>query len=410
MDTRIHLDRLKKDILDLSKIGFTEGNGISRPSFSKSDFEAREWLKERFENAGLNVRQDGAGNIFGRMEGERQGKTVMAGSHIDSVINGGMFDGPAGVLSALECLRRIQEENIPVVKPMEVVSFTDEEGNLVGDFLGSRAFIGSLDRKVLEEGVTQFGLPFSEILKGTEFTVDSIMNAHKDRPEVEAFLEIHLEQGPVLEAEEISIGIVDRIAGKNYWLCSFLGKASHAGTTPFELRHDAFIGLSDFALKATQHVATHHYGSMVTIGKVFVHPGAFSIIPGRADFSLDFRSTSKDTLEAMVKSLLEMAEEVAATRGLEFSYKIIDKTEPTPVTDRITDLLSEECGKLNYSKMTLPSGAGHDAQILAEITDSGLIFIPCEDGISHSPEENIQWEDLEKASNLLLHSMVSLAT
>ena len=408
MDTRIHLDRLKKDILDLSQIGVTEGSGISRPSFSKSDFEAREWLKERFQSAGLNVRQDGAGNIFGRIEGE--GKTVMAGSHIDSVVNGGMFDGPAGVLSALECLRRIQEDNIPVVKPMEVASFTDEEGNLVGDFLGSRAFIGSLDRKILEEGVTQFGLPFSEILKGTEFTVDSIMNAHIDRPEVEAFLEIHLEQGPVLEAEDISIGIVDRIAGKNHWLCSFLGKASHAGTTPFELRHDAFVGLSDFALKTTQHVATHHYGSLVTIGKVFVFPGAFSIIPGRADFSLDFRSTSKDTLETMVKSLLEMAEEVAATRGLEFSYKIIDKTDPTQVTDRITNLLSEECGKLDYSTMTLPSGAGHDAQILAEVTDSGLIFIPCEDGISHSPKENIKWEDLEKATNLLLHALVSLAS
>lgn len=407
MDTPIHIDRLKKDIIDLSKIGHEQDGGVSRPSFSKSDFEAREWLKDRFQSAGLNVRQDGAGNIFGRIEGE--GKTVMSGSHIDSVINGGIFDGPAGVLSALECLRRIQEEKLPVTKPLEVASFTDEEGNLVGDFLGSRAFIGRTDRKILEEGITQFGLPFSEILKGTEFTVDSIMNAHKDQPELEAFLEIHLEQGPVLEAEDISIGIVDRLAGKNHWLCSFLGKASHAGTTPFELRHDAFVGLSDFALKSTQHVATHHYGSMVTIGKVIVLPGAFSIVPGRADFSLDFRSTSKDTLDTMAKTLLDMAKEVAATRGLEFSYRIIDTTEPALVAGRIINLLSEECGKLGYSNMTLPSGAGHDAQILAEVTDSGMIFIPCEDGISHSPEENIKWEDLEKAANLLLRALVILA-
>ena len=407
MDTRIHIDRLKNDILELSQIGHTEGSGISRPSFSKFDFEAREWLKERFRSAGLQVRQDGAGNIFGRLKGE--GKTVMAGSHIDSVINGGKFDGPAGVLSALECFRCIQEEGIPVTKPMEVVSFTDEEGNLVGDFLGSRAFIGRLDRKILEEGITPFGLLFSDILKGTEFTIDSIMNAYKDQPELEAFLEIHIEQGPILEAEEISIGIVDRIAGKNYWLCSFLGRASHAGTTPFELRSDAFVGLSDFVLKATQHVATHHYGSLVTIGKVYVHPGAFSIVPGRTDFSLDFRSTSKDTLDTMAKSLLDMAEEVAATRGLEFSYKIIDTTEPTSVADRITKLLSETCEKLDYPTLTLPSGAGHDAQILAEVTDSGLIFIPCEDGISHSPEENIKWQDLEIATNLLLHAIVNLA-
>lgn len=408
MDTPIHIGRLKKDIIDLSKIGHEKDGGVSRPSFSKSDFEAREWLKDRFQSAGLKVRQDGAGNIFGRIEGE--GKTVMSGSHIDSVINGGVFDGPAGVLSALECLRRIQEEKLPVTKPLEVASFTDEEGNLVGDFLGSRAFIGRTDKKILEDGITQFGFPFSEILKGTEFTVDSIMNAHKDQPELEAFLEIHLEQGPVLEAEDISIGIVDRFAGKNHWLCSFLGKASHAGTTPFELRHDAFVGLSDFALKSTQHVATHHYGSMVTIGKVIVLPGAFSIVPGRADFSLDFRSTSKDTLDTMAKTLLDMAEEVAATRGLEFSYRIIDTTEPTLVAGRITNLLSEECGKLGYSNMTLPSGAGHDAQILAEVTDSGMIFIPCEDGISHSPEENIKWEDLEKAANLLFHALVILAT
>ncbi len=284
MDTPIHIDRLKKDIIDLSKIGHEKDGGVSRPSFSKSDFEAREWLKDRFQSAGLNVRQDGAGNIFGRIEGE--GKTVMSGSHIDSVINGGIFDGPAGVLSALECLRRIQEEKLPVTKPLEVASFTDEEGNLVGDFLGSRAFIGRTDRKILEEGITQFGLPFSEILKGTEFTVDSIMNAHKDQPELEVFLEIHLEQGPVLEAEDISIGIVDRLAGKNHWLCSFQGKASHAGTTPFELRHDAFVGLSDFALKSTQHVATHHYGSMVTIGKVIVLPGAFLDLFGDALFRL----------------------------------------------------------------------------------------------------------------------------
>jgi N-carbamoyl-L-amino-acid hydrolase len=223
-------------------------------------------------------------------------------------------------------------------------------------------------------------------------------------------LEIHIEQGPVLEAEEIPIGIVDRIAGKHDWMCSFFGEASHAGTTPLELRRDAFIGLSEFALKATQHVATHHYGSMVTIGKVIVQPGAFTVIPERADFSLDFRSVSKETLDAMANSLLKMAEEVAATRGLGFSHKIIDSTAPKPLADRITDMLSEECEKLGLSNMTLPSGAGHDTQILAEITDAGMIFIPCEDGISHSSEENIKWEDLEKAANLLLNSLVRLAT
>lgn len=407
MDIRINLDRLKEDILELSQIGRDPNQGISRPSFSKADLEAQEWLKERIKDAGLFVRQDGAGNIFGRIEG--QGKTVMAGSHIDTVINGGMFDGSIGVLSALECLRRIKEEGLPFTKPLEVASFTDEEGNLVGDFMGSRALVGPLDRELLEKGLTQFGYPFKEILERTQFTIDSIMEAHKQRPEIEAFLEIHIEQGPVLETENKPIGIVDRIAGKNYWLCSFFGKASHAGTTPFELRHDAFLGLADFALKSTQYVATKHYGSMLTIGKALIHPGAFSIVPGRADFSLDFRSTTKETLEGLERSLVDLAEDVSSTRGLKFTSKIIDKTDPVTIPPRIVNLMKEECEKLGYSYMTLHSGAGHDAQIIASVAESGMIFIPCEDGISHSPEEKINWEDLEKGANLLLHIILRLA-
>ncbi|MGD9346914.1 MAG: Zn-dependent hydrolase [Candidatus Aminicenantes bacterium] len=404
----INIERLKKDIQELGEIGRDPNGGVSRPSFSRADMDAREWLKERIQSAGLIYGQDGAGNIFGRIDAP--GKAVMAGSHIDTVINGGIFDGAAGVLAALECLRRIKEENVPLRKPLEVASFTDEEGNLVGDFLGSRAFVGALDRKTLEEGQTQFGAPFTEILKGTDFTIDSIMEAHTQRPEVDTFLELHIEQGPVLETEEKTIGIVDTIAGKNYWLCYFLGHASHAGTTPFELRKDAFLGLSDFALKATHYVATNHYGSMVTVGKVAVYPGAFSIVPGRADFSLDFRSTSKETLEDMERSLLSIARDASSARGLEFQSKVVDRTDPVKIPERIVDMINQECDTLNYLSMTLPSGAGHDAQILAKIAEVGMIFIPCEDGISHSPQEKIKWDDLEKGATLLLHTLIKLAT
>jgi N-carbamoyl-L-amino-acid hydrolase len=407
MDIRINIDRLKNDIEDLGQIGKDPNGGISRPSFSKADLEARQWLKDRIGNAGLELRQDGAGNIFGRMEGT--GKTVMAGSHIDTVINGGMFDGSIGVLTALECLRRIKEEGVERTKPLEVVSFTDEEGNLVGDFLGSRAFIAPPDRNFLEQGKTQFGIPLADVLANTEFSIDSIMEAHKQRPEIEAFLEIHIEQGPVLETENMPIGIVECIAGKNYRICHFLGEASHAGTTPFELRHDALLGLADFALKGTQYVATHHYGSMFTIGRVQVHPGTFSIVPGRVDFSMDFRSTSKETLDALEKMLLSLAGDVAATRGLQFSSHVLDKTDPVAVPEKIQRMMKEESRNLDYEHMTLPSGAGHDAQIIAAVADAGMIFIPCEDGISHSPEERIDWADLEKGANLLLRMLMKLA-
>jgi N-carbamoyl-L-amino-acid hydrolase len=407
MDIRINLDRLRKDIEELGQIGRNPNGGISRPSFSSADLEARQWLKDRIENAGLILRQDGAGNIFGRLEGT--GKTIMAGSHIDTVVNGGMFDGSIGVLSALECLRRITEEGIKTTNPIEVASFTDEEGNLVGDFLGSRAFIAPPKRDLLEKGKTQFGIPFVDILKNTEFSIESIMEAHKQRPEIGTFLEIHIEQGPVLETENKPIGIVEKIAGKNYWVCHFLGEASHAGTTPFELRHDALLGLADFALKGTQYVATQHYGSMLTIGRIQLHPGAFSIVPGRVDFSLDFRSASKETLRELEQTLVSLANDVASTRGLQFSSQVVDKTDPVAIPEKILDMMKQESEKLGYGYMTIPSGAGHDAQIVASVAEPGMIFIPCEDGISHSPEEQIKWEDLDKGANLLLQMLLKLA-
>lgn len=407
MNVRIDLDRLQQDILELGEIGRTKEGGVSRPSFSKADLEAREWLKDRIQSAGLELRVDGAGNIFGRLPGK--GKTVMAGSHIDSVINGGIFDGPAGVVPALESLRCIKEAKIPVSKPLEVAAFTDEEGNLVGDFLGSRAFTGTLDRETLEKSLSQFGFSLKEILANTEFTIESIMDASQGRPEIEAFLEVHIEQGTILESEEKDVGIVDCIAGKNYWICRFLGKADHAGTTPLELRQDAFLGLADFALKATRLVAGKYYGSKITFGRAQLYPGTFSIVPGRAEFTLDFRSTSLETLRELKTQLYAMAQDTAAARGLTFNAKTMDETDPVTVPQRLTQLLKETSDRLGYSSMNLPSGAGHDAQILASVTDAAMIFIPCQDGLSHCPQENIRWEDLEKGSNLLLHSLIRLA-
>ncbi len=406
MDIRINIDRLKQDLEKLGRIGRDEHGGVSRPSFSPADFEARAWLKSKIEEAGLCYRQDGAGNQFGRIE--CSGKTVMAGSHIDTVPNGGMFDGAAGVVSALEAARRILEEKIPLARPLEVASFTDEEGNLVGDFLGSRAFMGLLGKDEIRNGKTSFGMPFRDVLKRTEFTAEGILAAHEQRPGLEAYLELHIEQGPVLEDEAVPIGIVEKIAGKHYRQCAFIGESGHAGTTPLELRHDAFLGLADFALKATQHVATKHYGSMLTIGQAALHPGSFSVIPGRADFTLEFRSASAESLGEIEKEVFALAENVASTRGLTFVSRIVDKTVPVTIAPRIVNLLEGECRTLGYPSMRLASGAGHDAQILAAGCDVGMIFIPSPDGISHAPGERVDWNDLEKGANLLLRTLVRL--
>ena len=408
MDMRINGERLRNDLEELGRIGRDEHGGVSRPSFSPADFEARTWLKKRIEDAGLCYRQDGAGNQFGRVE--CPGKTVMAGSHIDTVPNGGMFDGAVGVVAALEAVHRILEEKIPLARPLEVASFTDEEGNLVGDFLGSRAFMGLLDENEVRNGKTSFGMPFRDVLKRTEFTAEGILAAHKQRPELEAYLELHIEQGPVLEDEGLPIGIIERIAGKHYRQCAFIGESGHAGTTPLELRRDAFLGLADFALKATQHAAVKHYGSMLTIGKAALHPGSFSVIPGRADFTLEFRSASPEALTAIEKEVFALAEDIASTRGLTFASRIVDKTTPVTIAPRMLKLIEDECRTLGYPSMRLASGAGHDAQILAGAFDVGMIFIPSPDGISHAPGERVNWDDLEKGANLLLRTLVRLAS
>jgi N-carbamoyl-L-amino-acid hydrolase len=407
MDTQINFERLREDIEALSRFGRDSKGGISRPSFSRADLEARTWLKEKIVSAGLAFRQDGAGNIFGRIEGN--GKIVCAGSHIDTVINGGMFDGSVGVLAALECLRTTKEKKLPRSKPLEVAAFTDEEGNLVGDFLGSRAFAGALNRDVVQRGQTQIGATLKEILAGTEFTFESILNAHKQAPELEAYIELHIEQGDTLDTEDIPIGIVNQIAGKHYRWCSFIGKTDHAATIPLELRHDAFLGLADFALRSTRLVATEYYGSKVTVGKVNVMPGTFSNVPGQADFSFEFRSTSQETLEQLEKILFALAEDIASTRGLKFFSRVVDQTNPVTIPGRIMEAIKEECTNLGYPFLELPSGAGHDAQILAGVTDVGMIFIPSVDGTSHSPQETIRWEDLEKGANLLLQVLLKLA-
>jgi N-carbamoyl-L-amino-acid hydrolase len=407
MDIKINIDRLRNDLEELGRIGRDEHGGVSRPSFSPADFEARAWLKRRIEEAGLCYRQDGAGNQFGRIE--CGGRTVMAGSHLDTVPNGGMFDGAAGVLAALEAARRLVEEKVPLTKAVEVVSFTDEEGNLVGDFLGSRAFMGLLDEAEIRTGRTSFGLPFADLLKKTGFTVEGILSAREERPDLEAYLELHIEQGPVLDDEGVPIGIVERFAGKHYRQCAFLGESGHAGTIPLELRRDAFLGLADFALKATQLVAVKHYGSMVTVGKAALHPGSFSVIPGRADFTLEFRSASPEALAAIELEIFALAEDVASTRGLTFVSRVVDRTTPVTVAPRLASLMEEECRALGYPSMRLTSGAGHDAQILAGACDAGMIFVPSPDGVSHSPAESVRWDDLGKGANLLLRTILRLA-
>ncbi len=408
-ELKINFERLWHDLEELSQIGLDPRGGISRPSFSLPDLEARKWLKEKIEAAGLTYRQDSAGNIFGRLAGKTP-QVVMSGSHLDTVINGGRFDGSVGVLSALECLRRIKEENLELYRTLEMASFTDEEGNLVGDFLGSRAFTGQLKEEQLKSARTQFGPPLAEIMEKAGLKVENIPLAARERPEILAFLELHIEQGPILEEEGVPIGLVTTIAGKRYYQSTFVGRSGHAGTIPMELRQDAFISLADFALRANQLVLRKYEDNTLTIGRVVLRPGSFSIIPREADFTLDLRGINRQELEELEKEVLSLAREVASTRGLSFYQQLVDSTEPIVVPGAMLNKLKALSERLGYDYQLISSGAGHDAQILAAICPVGLIFIPSPEGLSHVPEEKINPSDLEKGANLLLQALLELTS
>lgn len=405
---RVDIRRLRADIEELGRIGRDPSGGLSRPSFSPADRQARTWLQNKIEQAELALRRDGAGNIFGRLG--RGSPVVLAGSHLDTVLNGGPFDGAAGVVAALECLRRIREAGLHLVRPVEVVSFTDEEGSLVGDFLGSRAFTGRLNRPEVERGITSLGVPLKDVLAGTGITVDSLLKTHEERPAVAAYLELHIEQGSVLESRHAPVGIVERIAGKRYRWCSYLGRADHGATTPVDRRRDAFLAAADFALEGNRRIAGLGGRGLMTIGRVDVRPGSFSVVPGRVDFSLDLRSDSADVLNAMDDELMALAGRVGDDRGLAFSSRLVDATEPAALSERIIAVLNEQAAALGLSPVRLTSGPGHDAQIISSVAEAGLIFIPCAGGVSHAPEEMIDWGDLEKGADLLLRALIRLAT
>lgn len=409
MKSSINLDRLRRDLEELGQIGVDPRGGLSRPSFSQADLEARHWFKEKLRQASLEIREDGAGNIFGRLKGRKEEPVILVGSHLDTVINGGLFDGSCGVLAGLECARFLQEQGFIPNYPIELVAFTDEEGNLVGDFLGSRAFTGFLNEELLRKGQAHFGRSLSEILKAAGLSLESVFQAKNQAPRVLAYLELHIEQGEILDLEEIPIGLVTRVSGKRLYYASFLGRSSHAGTTPLELRQDAFLGLADFALRGTRLVASEYEDGRITVGRVQLLPGTFSIVPGQADFTLDLRNSEKSNLHDMERKVLALAEEIASARALSFHSWLVDLTEPTDMSPRLVSLLEEEARHLNYPYLKMISWAGHDAQILAWITEAALIFIPSVNGISHSPEEAIRWEDLEKGANLLLQAILRLA-
>lgn len=406
----INLDRLKDTLLELSRFGFNEDDkGIYRMGFSEADLAARRWLMETLEGEGFDARMDGAGNVYGRY-GPADKPSVTVGSHLDSVPAGGMFDGALGVMAALEILRCCKDRDVALEWPLELVATSEEEGRYGGMF-GSQAIAGDLTPGWILSAHDADGNRLADAMTAAGFEPLKALEARRPPSSMRAFLELHVEQGPVLSQVGKTIGLVDCIAGVFKWIVRLIGKADHAGTAPMDMRSDAFMGLADFAHEIPRIIEEDGTErSRITVGKVDLKPGSPHTIPGEAMFTLVGRDIEESVMEALCQSCRKSLSAIARRHKLMFEYEQVSWLKPKPCDPDIVDLLERHASRLELPHQRMPSGAGHDTQFLAEVTKAGMLFVPSVGGVSHSPDECTHWSDIEAGANVLLNAALELAT
>jgi N-carbamoyl-L-amino-acid hydrolase len=407
-DLRIDLERLRQDVEALAAIGHDPSGGITRPAWSPAHEDARAWLVGRLGDAGLAPRVDPAGNILGRLGAETPAPAVMTGSHIDTVPRGGPLDGALGVLAGLECLRTLAAARVRLARALEVAAFSDEEGRFYGLF-GSRALTGSLDPVLAERLTDPAGLALPEAMRRAGFDLARAPEARRDPRGIAAYVELHIEQGPWLEAGEVPIGVVEGIVGIRRFRLTFVGQPDHAGTTPMDLRRDAFFTAAEYATKSRELVVRDQGRAVTTVGVVDVRPGVPNIVPERAALLQELRDPDPIVLDRLASRMLQTARRVARARGLVLEVEHLMRAEPVRMSPRIQTLIEAAAEGLGLTTRRMPSGAGHDAQILAAVTDAGMIFVPSQGGRSHRPDEWTDWPAIERGANVLLHTLLRLA-
>jgi N-carbamoyl-L-amino-acid hydrolase len=389
----------------LSKFGANPQGGVSRLGFSEADIEGRAYIMELMKAAGLEVRIDAGGNIIGRRKGRNNDlPVILFGSHIDSVPEGGNYDGDVGVIGALECIELLNANNIITEHPLEVVVFSEEEGGLTG----SQAMSGGLGQDDLDR-VTTSGKTVRQGINDIGGDADNIHTAERSKDELLVYLELHIEQGGVLDQKHIDIGIVQGIVGIEQWQVTFTGKANHAGTTPMNMRQDALIAASKFVL-AVNRIVTSIPGTQVgTVGIINAEPGAPNVIPGKVTATLEMRELSRDKMLKLHAQIVEETKKLASENSVsvEFRSQNLD-IYPALSDSGIMKLIASSATELGFSHQEMPSFAGHDAQDLAKITRMAMIFVPSKDGISHSPQEYTAPQDMANGASVLLRTILKI--
>jgi N-carbamoyl-L-amino-acid hydrolase len=405
---RIDEARFRADFKAQAEIGATGDGGVHRPALGEAHLAARAWFRERIAAAGLEFHTDGAGNHSALLAcGPAGAPTLLLGSHLDSVPYGGRFDGPLGVLAALEALRVVQEAGISLPVHLEAIDFTDEEGTLFGE-LGSTALAGTLKaealreprggRAALETGLARAGL-----------TEPGLLTARRDPASLAGYLELHIEQGPRLVNAQVDVGVVTGIVGMCSYQLMFVGRADHAGTTSMADRRDATLGASSFALAAREVVLADFPDCVANVGDMRFAPGAFNIVPAQVVLALEFRAPEPALFHRLDDALLERARVEAERFGLGLEVERLGWLDPAPMSDVAQRAFAEAADALGLTHVSLFSGAGHDAQSLAGVCPVGMIFVPSVEGASHSPREFTRWEDCVNGANVLLQATLRMA-
>jgi N-carbamoyl-L-amino-acid hydrolase len=398
-------DRIQQHITALSKFGTNPEGGVSRVAFSDADIAGRDYVKKLMQDAGLTVRIDTAGNILGRREGSNAKlPPILIGSHIDSVPGGGNYDGDVGVLGAIEVAQTLQEQNVRLKHPLEVVVFADEEGGTVGSF----AMIGQLQPAALDL-MTHSGKTIRDGIRAVGGDPDRLSEAVRKTGDLKAYVELHIEQGAILDESDIDIGVVEGIVGIRWWDVTIEGVPNHAGTTPMNRRRDAMLSAAEFVL-AVNRVATSIPGRQVaTVGRIRAEPGAPNVIPGKVVLSLEIRDLAADKMAAVYDAVRAEADKIAQARQTPFTFTQLKvSSEPAPTDQRLQRIIAKAADSLKLTNKVMPSGAGHDAQEIAHIAPTGMIFVPSVGGVSHSPKEFTSQQDMANGANVLLQTVLAI--
>lgn len=408
MKLKINGKRLLDDFEALGEIGATVGGGITRLALSNDDLAARSWFANRIEEAGLWVHDDEVGNLSGVLYCENaKAKTFIVGSHLDTVPNGGRYDGAIGVLVGLECLRIIKEEEIPLKYHLEVINFTDEEGTWKS-LLGSYGLIGGIEAKDINDSLRDNGA-FRAALYRAGILPPEIPRARRDPERIAGFLEMHIEQSDKLYRAGLDLGIVSRIVGRTTFNLTFFGEASHAGTTTVEQRRDALQGAAAFIILVHSTVNQEFPGGVINCGHVSVKPDTFNVVPAEASLRVECRHPDTQRLKDMEARVLQLAENCARDYRLTVGVDRVLHREAEQMSADLQQQIEQACLDEAVSYTNIVSYAGHDAQIMNRITPSGMIFLPSVDGISHNPREFTEWHHIEKGANVMLRTILNIA-